>query len=166
MARQAVIPGGSIDVVTPRELHDLLRRELRDTPGRNITAAASERQDANGLALVEVYKVPDGMEFELGWVTIELDGSSFLVPVFRSGSAAQLEVNGTARDFYYGEDPDSAVVGFGLITPFRKEYSSGGTVRFRNGSVLAVRYAGGSGGIVTISIGGRLYDVPPTERHA
>lgn len=71
MARQRIVHGAFVDMVTPDEMYKMIPRPLEVT---RIRAAESIELDAAGTTggAFSIYKCPIGMEFEARRITLEL----------------------------------------------------------------------------------------------
>lgn len=71
--RQAVIPGGTIEALTPGELAELLRASYRENVEERVRGPQTITLDAGGNGEDDVYSPPLGFEFEVRRVSIDLD---------------------------------------------------------------------------------------------
>lgn len=71
--RQAIIPGGTIEALTPEEAVELLRATYREDVQTRIRAAGTVTLDGTGGGTEEVYTPPAGFEFEARRVSLDLD---------------------------------------------------------------------------------------------
>ena len=71
--RQQVVPGGSIEAITPLEMAELLEHLYREEVEERVRGAATIALDANGNGQDEVYSPPVGFEFEARRVSVELN---------------------------------------------------------------------------------------------
>ena len=73
MARQRIIHGAFVDMVTPDELYRAIHRPAQET---RVRAPQSLQLDANGAGKTDVYKVPTGMGFEVRRAVFVLTGNA------------------------------------------------------------------------------------------
>ncbi len=74
--RQPVVPGGTIDALTPEEAVELLRASYREEVEERVRAPATIQLDVNGNGVDEVYSPPVGFEFEARRVQIDLSSAA------------------------------------------------------------------------------------------
>jgi hypothetical protein len=72
--RQAVIPGGSLEVLTPAEAADLIAAGFRENVTTRVRVEGSGVADATGFLSLDLYTVPAGWEFELRRYVVTIDG--------------------------------------------------------------------------------------------
>lgn len=70
---QKIIPGGTINALTPEEAVELLRSEYREAVNERVRGAQSIVLDASGNGEDDVYSPPLGFEFEVRRVSLDLD---------------------------------------------------------------------------------------------
>lgn len=71
--KQTLVPGATLDALTPDEARELLRQEYRATVEQRVRAEGTLKLDGTGSGIVEVYTCPIGFEFEARRAVIAID---------------------------------------------------------------------------------------------
>jgi hypothetical protein len=73
---QQVVPGGSIEALTPHEAAQLFEAAYRENVEERVRAAATIILDATGSGEDDVYSPPLGFEFEVRRVSVDLSSAT------------------------------------------------------------------------------------------
>ena len=129
-------PGAEIEAATPSEVRDLLAGLVPESP-EDVRVPLSQKADANGNAVIEVYTVPMGRVLTVTRVVVEADGFTPANPY--QNAAGYLQVRrqgGQTTDFVTLAAPN------GLPALSTDSDSSGG--RYLNGETIEVNIVGGA----------------------
>ena len=138
--RQAVVPGKTIEAVTPAELDKALGefagRVAASRDKRTQRPSGALRLDATGAGIITIYAVPLGMEFALHRLLIDADGFTPGAPYNAAAGYVDILRGDERVDFL------SLAAGSGAIPAV---FSAGDSdaVRFRNGEQVNLRVVGG-----------------------
>lgn len=134
-----MIPGGEIDAVTSAELAQLVAALDRRDVVERVRAQQGARTDATGFAVIEVYTVPQGMEFRLARVVVEADGYTYAVQFTNAAGSVTIQRGADAAGKGQVED------GFNLSQAIPNTWtgSSGSAIRYVSGEKVAIVIVGG-----------------------
>lgn len=131
-----LVAGSEIDALTEDELRQVLHEFTERFETEHADRARPSLQvatDANGVAQIDVYTVPLGMDFRLNFVHVSLDGYSY-ASMYKS-AAGRLSIlrNGQELD------------GFNLAAGIPNTWAEGASSapHFRNGETVTIRITGG-----------------------
>lgn len=158
---QQVVPGKSIDALTPDEARDLFRSLYKETVESRVRAAATIALDASGNGQDEVYTVPAGFEFEARRVVLDLntaaDPSTGSVVLNVAGKYVQYLRSGTVIE--YGNPVGSTG---SIQVPGKETWSREQGPYFRNDEVFEVKVVGlTASAILKVWVEGILRRLPP-----
>lgn len=72
MARQVLLPGKPLDILTPEEAAELIAAAYREDVTLRVRAGAIGQAVAGATKIIDVYKVPAGFEFEARRIFLDL----------------------------------------------------------------------------------------------
>jgi hypothetical protein len=136
--KQQLLPGGSIDALTPAEFDKRVQALLEHLSSDEDVVRGSEvaKLDASGNGVVQVYVVPSGMKFNLHRVAVNADGFTPGVPFTNAAGYIDILRGSVRQDFL----PLAAAAG-GIPAV----WAQGGdaAIRYRNGEAVEVAIVGG-----------------------
>jgi hypothetical protein len=136
--KQQLLPGGSIDALTPEEFDRRLAALLEKFSSDEDVVRGSEvvKLDAAGHGIVQAYVVPQGMKFNLHRVAVNADGYTPGAPFTNAAGYIDILRGGVRQDFF----PLSAAAG-GMPAV----WAQGGdaAIRYRNGEAVEIEIVGG-----------------------
>lgn len=128
--------GTEFETATPDEVRELLHGLVPERP-IDVRVPISQKADANGNALIEVYTVPLGRVVTVTRVVVEADGFNPASPYQNAGGYLQVRrQGGQTTDFVSLAAPG------GLPAISTDSDSAGG--RYVNGEVIEVNIVGGA----------------------
>jgi hypothetical protein len=140
--RQALVPGQTIDVLTPGEAAELFESIFRETVQERVRAAGTIQLDATGAGTEELYTVPLGFEFEVRRLFVDIstaaDPNTNSVALNVAGRSIEILRSGTRVEYAAPLSPNGGIAQVPGVQSWGDEQGP----YFRNGEVVELRCRG------------------------